>query len=80
MCISFVTFSIEEFSQPEPNHMQNALELATNAMQNRGRERTAQQFRAEHDKMLKNLPSMPDSHPVKTQVEEEIKFEQEIVS
>ncbi|CAG5095528.1 Oidioi.mRNA.OKI2018_I69.XSR.g14225.t1.cds [Oikopleura dioica] len=28
--------------------------------------------------MLKNLPSMPDSHPVKTQVEEEIKFEQEI--
>ena len=60
--------------------MQNALELATNAMQNRGRERTAQQFRAEHDKMLKNLPSMPDSNPVKAHVEEEIKFEQEIVS
>ena len=61
--------------------MQNALELANKALQNRGQlERKAQQYRAEHDKMLRNISEMPQM-PV-NQTEDPVKHEpirQEIV-
>jgi hypothetical protein len=61
--------------------MQNALELANKALQNRGQlDRKAQQYRAEHDKMLRNIPEMPQM-PV-NQTEDPVKHEpthQEIV-
>jgi len=67
-------YNPDDFLPPENNHMKNALELANKALQNRGQlDRKAQQYRAEHDKMLRNISEMPQI-PV-NQTEDPVKQE-----